>query len=90
MVGTQKAEGKHALKWAEYQLLAQKCNITDERSLVNATEFLHDVGSLIWFNLVRPTPPTVHQRHELHSQPSNQTKPKVNLTQSTLTCAFVL
>jgi hypothetical protein len=46
----QKEAGRPILKWNEYQQLGSKANITDDRTLISATEFLHDVGSLIWFN----------------------------------------
>jgi hypothetical protein len=46
----QKDAGRPILKWNEYQQLGTKANITDDRTLISATEFLHDVGSLIWFN----------------------------------------
>jgi serine/threonine protein kinase/GTPase SAR1 family protein len=50
VINQMKVDNRPVLKWAEYMALANKCNISDQNVLIAATEFLHDVGSLIWFN----------------------------------------
>lgn len=37
------------IAWDEYALLAKSCNIRSEESLKRATRFLHETGSLIYF-----------------------------------------
>lgn len=50
LINQMKLDNRPVLKWAEYSSLANKCNISDQNVLISATDFLHDVGSLIWFN----------------------------------------
>jgi len=41
------------LSWAEYSKIAELFNVTEEPELVKMTQFLTDVGTLVWCNQVR-------------------------------------
>eukprot|EP01125_Pyxidicula_operculata_P003691 TRINITY_DN1493_c0_g1_i5.p2 TRINITY_DN1493_c0_g1~~TRINITY_DN1493_c0_g1_i5.p2 ORF type:complete len:2132 (-),score=469.27 TRINITY_DN1493_c0_g1_i5:6801-13196(-) len=41
---------KQVLTWEEYTELGTRVHISDRRALESMTEFLHDVGTLIWFD----------------------------------------
>lgn len=46
-----KENGKPLLMWAEYRSIAAKnAHIYDDSTLRACSQFLHDVGSIIWFN----------------------------------------
>lgn len=47
---TQEKTKKKVLSWEEYTELATHVHITQKKALEQMTEFLNDVGSLIWFD----------------------------------------
>jgi hypothetical protein len=40
------------ISWDEFKQLAASCNIREEASLKRATRFLHETGSLIYFEVI--------------------------------------
>jgi hypothetical protein len=40
------------ISWEEFAQLAASCNIREEASLKRATRFLHETGSLIYFEVL--------------------------------------
>lgn len=50
LVSKEKQHQRPVLMWHEYRAIAKNAHIYDDTSLRACSQFLHDVGSLIWFN----------------------------------------
>lgn len=50
LVSKEKHHQRPVLMWHEYRTIAKNAHIYDDSSLRVCSQFLHDVGSIIWFN----------------------------------------
>lgn len=50
LVSKEKHHQRPVLMWHEYRAIAKNAHIYDDSSLRACSQFLHDVGSIIWFN----------------------------------------
>lgn len=50
LIAKEKANQRPLIMWSEFRAIAKNAHIYDDSTLRACSQFLHDVGSIIWFN----------------------------------------